>query len=282
MSEQVPKAEQPRERIKKLFARLRKGLPFASGVFSAFVALVLYNLVIVRPNQLTQDDIEASVAQAMASATPRPSNASLVYQFIQPSLVIVETEVRNENGSPRRGFGRGLGTGVVVDSFGDILTSLHIIEGAENIKVTFLDGTESEVQIIREMPELDLVMLQAYDTPLSVTPAVLGNPGNMRVGDEAYVVGHPFGLYGSMSSGVISGFDRVFRLPDSDVEIPGMIQVDAAINPGNSGGPLLNRGGQVIGIVTGIINPTNDSFFVGIGFAVPINIALGGSGSMPY
>jgi len=282
LSEQVSKIEIWRERIKGLLTRLRKGLPFVSGVLSALAALILYNLVIVRPNQLTQEDVEASVAEAMASATPRPSNASLVYQFIQPSLVIVETEVRNQSGSSHRGFGRGLGTGVIVDSFGDILTSLHIIDGAENITVTFLDGTQSNVQIIQEMPELDLVLLQAYDTPLSVTPAVLGNPNNMRVGDEAYVVGHPFGLYGSMSSGVISGFDRVFLLPDSDVEIPGMIQVDAAINPGNSGGPLLNRGGQVIGIVTGIINPTDDSFFVGIGFAVPINTALGGTGSLPY
>jgi S1-C subfamily serine protease len=103
----------------------------------------------------------------------------------------------------------------------------------------------------------------------------------MRVGDEAYVVGNPFGLYSSMSSGVISGFDRTFRVPDSNVEIPGMIQFDAAANPGNSGGPLLNRAGHVIGIVTGLINPTEENFFVGIGFAVPINIAVGGMGGSP-
>ena len=123
--------------------------------------------------------------------------------------------------------------------------------------------------------------MQAYDTPLSLVPAVLGNPNSMRVGDEAFVVGNPFGLYGSMSAGVISGFDRVFQLPDSDIKIHGMIQVDAAINPGNSGGPLLNRDGYVVGIVTGIINPTEDSFFVGIGFAVPIITALSGMGGSP-
>jgi S1-C subfamily serine protease len=103
----------------------------------------------------------------------------------------------------------------------------------------------------------------------------------MRVGDEAYAVGNPFGLYSSMSAGVISGFDRVFRVPDSDIEIEGMIQFDAAVNPGNSGGPLLNRSGHVIGIVTGLINPSKQNFFVGIGFAVPINIALGAMGGAP-
>jgi len=282
MEEQVPKTKLRGERIKNFLPRLRKGLPFASGVLSALLALILYNLVIVRPNQLTRENIEISVAEAMASATPRPSNASLVYQFVQPSLVIVNADKISVGGSSQIKFGHGLGAGVIVDSFGDILTSRHIIEGADSITVTFIDGTESNVQIIQEMPELDLVMLKAYDTPLSVTPAVLGNPNNMRVGDEAYVIGHPFGLSGSMSSGVISGFDRVFRLPDSDIEVSGMIQVDAAINPGNSGGPLLNRGGQVIGIITGILNPTDDSFFIGIGFAVPITTALGGSGSLPY
>jgi len=103
----------------------------------------------------------------------------------------------------------------------------------------------------------------------------------MRIGDEAYVVGNPFGLYGSMSSGVISGFDRTFRVPSSNIEIPGMIQFDAAANPGNSGGPLLNRAGHVIGIVTGLVNPTDENFFVGIGFAVPINVAVGGMGGSP-
>jgi len=282
MSEQVSRTEVWRGRIKSLFSRLKKGLPIFWGVLSALLVITIYHLAIVRPAQLTDEDIEASMAEAMASATPRPSNASLVYQFVQPSLVVVNADRFSIGELSSVRLEHGLGTGVIIDSFGDILTSYHIVDGADKVTVTFIDGTESDVQIIQEMPELDLVMLQAYDTPLSVTPAVLGSPNNMRVGDEAYVIGHPFGLYGSMSAGVISGFDRVFRLPDSDVEISGMIQVDTAINPGNSGGPLLNRGGQVIGIVTGILNPTEESFFIGIGFAVPINTALGGSGSLPY
>lgn len=264
-------------RMKNIASLLRRGLPFASGVFAALLALLLYNFVVVRPNQLTPAGISTTVAEAMASATPQPAYSALVYQVIQPSLVLIQTEDQHQD--TESDF--GLGSGVVVDGFGDILTSLHVIQGADLITVTFADGTESESQIVSEMPELDLAVIQALDTPLVVVPAVLGNPGNMRVGDEAYVVGNPFGLYGSMSSGVISGFDRVFSVPNSNLQIPGMIQFDAAANPGNSGGPLLNRAGHVIGIVTGIANPTEGIFFVGIGFAVPINVAVGGMGGSP-
>ena len=115
-----------------------------------------------------------------------------------------------------------------------------------------------------------------------VVPAVLGNPSALRVGDEAFVVGNPFGLYSSMSAGVISGFDRSFKAADSDIELQGLIQIDAAVNPGNSGGPLLNRYGQVVGIVTGIANPTEQDFFIGIGFAVPITVAGAAAGAPQY
>jgi S1-C subfamily serine protease len=104
----------------------------------------------------------------------------------------------------------------------------------------------------------------------------------MRVGDEAYAVGNPFGLYGSMSAGVVSGFERSFEPPDSGVKLDGLIQIDAAVNPGNSGGPLLNRAGQVVGIVVGIVNPTEQDFFIGIGFAVPITTAGGAAGMPPH
>ncbi|HMX21239.1 MAG TPA: trypsin-like peptidase domain-containing protein [Anaerolineales bacterium] len=265
-------------RMREVIARLRRGLPFASGVFGALLVLFFYNLLVVKPNQLTVEDVNASVAMVMASATPAPSYSAQVYQIIRPSLILIQVEEKHQNAESDF----GLGSGVVVDSFGNILTSLHVVDGASVITVTFADGTQSEAAIVSEMPERDIAVLQAYDTPLSVVPAVLGNPNSMRVGDEAFVVGNPFGLYSSMSSGVISGFDRVFQMEGTGLEIPGMIQIDAAVNPGNSGGPLLNRNGHVIGIVTGIINPTDESFFVGIGFAVPITVAVGGMGSPPY
>ena len=274
----VSRSDLLRGRIQRFFAWLKRGVPFGSGILSALLAFILYNLLFVKPTQLTVSDVNDSVASAMASATPPAAYSANVYQIIRPSLVLIEVEETHKNAKADH----GLGSGVVVDSFGNILTSLHVVEGSTTIKVTFADGTESEAVIVLEQPENDIAVIQALDTPLSVVPAVLGNPNSMRVGDEAFVVGNPFGLYSSMSSGVISGFDRVFRSKGSDFEIQGMIQVDAAINPGNSGGPLLNRDGHVIGIVTGILNPTEDNFFVGIGFAVPIMTAVGGMGSPPY
>jgi S1-C subfamily serine protease len=273
----VSQSELWRGRLRGLLTRLRRGLPFGSGVLAAFLAFLFYNLLFIKPNQLTVMDVNASVASAMASATPEPAYSSLVYQAIQPSLVLIQVEEKHKDTKSDY----GLGSGVVVDAFGNILTSLHVVDGASTITVTFADGTESEAVIVSTQPAIDIAVIQALDTPLFVVPAVLGNPNAMRVGDEAFVVGNPFGLYSSMSAGVISGFDRVFTPTDSDIEIHGMIQIDAAVNPGNSGGPLLNRQGHVVGIVTGIINPTEESFFVGIGFAVPIMTAVGGMGGSP-
>jgi S1-C subfamily serine protease len=159
---------------------------------------------------------------------------------------------------------------------------LHVVDGAPNIKLIFADGTESAAVIAEAQPERDIAVLQAETLPAQFLPATIGNAGALQVGDEAYVVGNPFGLYSSMSAGVISGFNRTFKPPGTTQTIEGLIQVDAAVNPGNSGGPLLNRYGHVVGIVTGIINPTDESFFVGIGFAVPIDAAAGGGGSPPY
>lgn len=262
--------------MKNLASRLRGGLPFVGGVLTSLLAFVLYNLIFIQPNQLTVDDVNESVAIAMASATPKPANSALVYQVIQPSLILIEVESKHEGAESDF----GLGSGVIVDSFGNILTSLHVIAGADIINITFADGTKSVGEVVLEMPELDLAVIQAVDTPLVITPATLAGAGN--IGDEAYVVGNPFGLYSSISAGVISGFDRVFQVPNSNLAIPGMIQFDAPANPGNSGGPLLNRNGHVIGIVTGILNPTDESFFIGIGFAVPIMTAMGGMGAPPY
>ncbi len=266
-----------RGRLRGVLARLQRGLPFGSGVLAALLALLLYNLIFIKSNQLTTTDVKNSISSAMASATPPSAYSAQVYQIIRPSLILIQVEEKHKDA--KSDF--GLGTGVVVDSFGNILTSLHVVKGASTIKVTFANGFESDAEIMLEQPENDIAVIQALDTPLSLVPAVLGNPNSMRVGDEAFVVGNPFGLYSSMSAGVISGFDRVFKIPNSSTEIHGMIQVDAAVNPGNSGGPLLNRDGYVIGIVTGIVNPTEDNFFVGIGFAVPIMTAVGGMGGSP-
>lgn len=268
--------EKNRERLKVLRTRIQRMFPFLSGVLAALLALMIYNAL--SPNtQLTQKDVNNAVASALASATPRPAYSAQVYQIIQPSLLLIQTETNGSNNDVER----SLGSGVIINDRGDILTSLHVVKGATKILLTFADGTRSDGVIASEQPEIDIAVLNAATLPPLFVPATLGNPASMHVGDDAYVVGNPFGLYSSMSAGVISGFDRTFQPEETDQIIHGLIQVDAAINPGNSGGPLLNRSGHVVGIVTGIINPTDESFFVGIGFAVPINVAAGGAGGLP-
>lgn len=268
--------ERLKERLARLRVRVQKTLPFLSGVLAALLALFIYNAL--TPNaQLTAKDVNNVVAAAMASATPRPAFSERVYQIIQPSLVLIQTENTESNGN----IDHGLGSGVIVNAQGLVLTSLHVVDGANNIMLTFADGTQSTATIASSQPDNDIATLAPDTLPQQFIPATIGSAGSMRVGDEAYVVGNPFGLYSSMSAGVISGFDRAFQPPDSNKVFHGLIQVDAAINPGNSGGPLLDRNGFVVGIVTGIINPTDQSFFIGIGFAVPINVAAGGRGGMP-
>ncbi len=270
--------ERLKERLRRLRVRVQKTLPFFSGVLAALLALFIYN-ALSSNTQLTTKDVNNVVAAAMASATPRPPFSEKVYQIIQPSLILIQTE--NADASANGQIERSLGSGVIINRQGQILTSLHVVNGAKNITVTFADGTQSTATIASSQPDNDIATLTPATLPQQFVPATIGNAGSLRVGDEAYVVGNPFGLYSSMSAGVISGFDRAFQPPNSDKVFHGLIQVDAAINPGNSGGPLLDRNGFVVGVVTGIINPTDQSFFIGIGFAVPIQIAAGGAGGMP-
>jgi S1-C subfamily serine protease len=269
--------DRPQSRLGRLRERVRGMFPFLSGVVAAFLALFLYNFLFPA-SQVTEAEVNNAIAGALASATPRPAYSVQVYQAIQPALVMIESEFGGETSESEQ----GLGSGVIVDDMGNILTSLHVVDSATRIVVTFADGTRAEAAIVSAQPEIDIAVLQTATMPEMWFPATLGNPGSMQVGDEAYVVGNPFGLYSSISEGIISGFNRTFKPPNSGQPIEGLIQFDAAANPGNSGGPLLNRNGHVIGIVTGIINPTNESFFVGIGFAVPIATAAGGIGSPPY
>ena len=274
----ISRSERWRGRVQRLRAGTRRAIPFASGILAALVGLLIYNILFPGPRQLTTNEVNEAVAQALASATPPSAFSARVYQMIQPSLVFIQVKVPEENGETKN----ALGSGVVIDERGDILTSLHVVEDAAKISITFADGTESSAQVAVARPENDIAVLRPDQLPALLVPATLGNPGAMRVGDEAFVVGNPFGLYSSMSAGVISGFDRTFQPPDSNRTLKGMIQIDAAVNPGNSGGPLLNRDGYVIGIVTGIVNPTEQNFFVGIGFAVPINVAARAAGSPLY
>jgi S1-C subfamily serine protease len=272
------RSEQPPTRWRRIRARARAAAPFVSGIAATLIGLLLFNLLLPAPHQMTPREVQDTVAQAMASATPLPAYSARAYQAIQPSFVMIQTQGPGTDGPQSK----GLGSGVVIDDRGDILTSLHVVAGASDIQLTFADGTQSSATVMVEQPEHDIAVLQADQPPAQIVPATLGNPNAMQIGDEAFVVGNPLGLYGSMSAGVISGLDRTFQPSTSKQKLEGLIQIDAAVNPGNSGGPLLNRDGQVIGIVAGIVNPSGQDVFIGIGFAVPITVAGGAAGLPPY
>jgi S1-C subfamily serine protease len=230
------------------------------------------------PPVLTQRDVDASVQKGLErqaeAAAATPADATRAHAAIAPSLVLIETR-STVDGAPRR----GTGAGVVVNADGTVLTALHVVEGASSITVTFADGTQSPATIAVDQPDNDIATLTPARLPETVVPAVLG--GSVAVGSPVFAVGHPLGLTDSLSAGVVSALDRSVTV-EGKRKLDHLIQIDAAVNPGNSGGPLLNKAGQVVGIVTGLANPTDESLFVGIGFAVPISTAGGAAGSPPH
>ena len=170
-----------------------------------------------------------------------------------------------------------LGSGVVVADDGTILTANHVIASGGTITVTFADGTTTTAMVAAADPKLDVATLTPAKLPQVVVPATLG--GGAAVGAAVVAIGNPLGLTDSVSAGVISGLDRT---ADTDHgTFSGLIQFDASVNPGSSGGPLLDAQGLVIGIVVSLASPDSQDAFAGIGFAVPIDTALGGAGRGP-
>ena len=232
--------------------------------------------------KLTQKDINAAVLNTLAT-TVLPSPAVKAYETIIPSVVRVVglgKSMKGKDGSENSE--RSVGTGVVITDKGIILTNLHVVQGAETIKVTFSDGLESSASITGVQPENDLAVLQAHTIPDDMIAATLRSTADLAPGDQVMAVGFPFGIGPSASSGIISGLGRTFRSPEGKQQITNLIQFDAAANPGNSGGPLVTMEGEVIGIVTAIYNPNQQRSFVGIGFAVPIENAASAAGMSPF
>jgi len=175
------------------------------------------------------------------------------------------------------------GSGVVIDEKGDILTNLHVIRSTDRWEITFFDGSKSDAILVSMQPENDLAVIRAKRQPDDLKPATMASTRGLNPGDMVVAEGFPFGIGPSVSSGVVAGLKREFDDPD-DKEKPKMtnlIQFDAAVNPGNSGGPLVNRDGEVVGIVTAIYNPTGQRVFAGMAFAVPIENAARAVGDNP-
>jgi S1-C subfamily serine protease len=245
------------------------------------IGLIVADLLRDRPLPVTQRDIHAAVLRTLQDSD-LPSRTARAAQAVMPAVVRV------------RGFGRdakrprgpqeqiGVGSGVVIMEDGTLLTNFHVVHGMERVDVVFHDGTESPAVIVAAMPAQDLALLKPMRIPDDLQPAVLGSTGRVSPGDEVVAVGFPFGIGPSVSAGVVSGLNREFRSRDDRPTMTGLIQFDAAVNSGNSGGPLVNMAGEVIGIVTAILNPTKAGTFIGIGFAATIESAASSVGIPPF
>jgi S1-C subfamily serine protease len=260
--------------------RHARRLKIAGGVVGGLLALaVLWNML--PPAGMTPQQVEAMVQKVLDSQQPAPSVAD-AYESILPSVVLVRGLPDAPDADVASGGEVQSGSGVVIIDTGVILTNLHVVNGAKAIKVVFHDGLESDAIVTGVQPEHDLAVLQAKTIPDDLEAATLRSTQGLRPGEPVIAVGFPFGIGPSVSAGVISGLGREYQNADGKRVLTNLIQFDAAVNPGNSGGPLITQEGEVIGIVTGLLNPTEHRVFIGIGFAVPIENAAGAVGLSPF
>lgn len=282
-------------------SRLIRAHPFlvltTSALLAAVGSVALDRGFSVPGSIVTQDDIDRAV-RASLEKKPLPSQAAKAYETIRPSIVRVDgfdhpegvgnlpvplaPDDKNHDEKKASSERQSVGTGVVITEQGSILTNLHVVVGTSHVRVVFADGSESEAVIIGVDPDNDLAVIQARKLPDDLQPATLITTGDLRPGDEVLAVGFPFGFGPSASTGVVSGLQREFVSSDGKRALSNLIQFDAAANPGNSGGPLVNMEGEVLGIVTAILNPTQQRFFVGLAFAVPIENAASAVGIPPF
>jgi S1-C subfamily serine protease len=283
----------------------------AVAVLAAALAFTMSQGLRGNAHKLSQDDINAAVLKTLETQN-LPSEYAKAYENILPSVVRVVSYIKKsrlkeevDKAVPKAGMKgakpkplgpatgtagaadddeveQGVGTGVVIIDKGIILTNLHVVSGADRIKVIFSDGLEATASVTGAQPENDLAVLQASKIPDDLIAATMRSTADLQPGDKVLAVGFPFGIGPSASGGIVSGLKRAFRSPEGKQEMSNLIQFDAAANPGNSGGPLVTMDGEVVGIVTAILNPTSARTFLGIGFAVPIENAATAAGLPPF
>lgn len=264
-----------RERLR----RHERPLWLVAGLLIALTAVGVDGVVHPKAPALTQKDIDAAVLHTLEKQ-PLPSPAAKAYDTVKGAVVRVRgfaTPVDDGEVSDQ-----STGSGVVVQDNGTILTNLHVVSGGSQIRVEFADGTISDANVVGVQPEHDLAVIRAHTLPDDLQPATLRSTRDLREGDRVIAVGFPFGIGPSVTAGIVSGLRREYRAPDGRKTLTNLIQFDAAANPGNSGGPLVTADGEVVGIVTAILNPGDQPTFIGIAFAVPIENAASSVGLSPF
>jgi S1-C subfamily serine protease len=271
--------QRPRFSWRNFCTRPERLLWLAAGGLCALLLVLAYAASAPSTRQITQEDIRAAVLHTLETNT-LPSPVSKAYEVIRPSIVRVRGLGPDKKGG--EDTEKSVGSGVVIVDKGVILTNLHVVLGAKQVQVVFADGLESDATIIGVRPEHDLAVLQAQTIPDDLSAATMRSTADLALGDQVVAVGFPFGIGPSVTAGVVSGLRREFRSPEGKRLLTNLIQFDAAVNPGSSGGPLVTADGEVVGIVTAILNPTDQRFFVGVGFAVPIENAAAAAGLPPF
>jgi len=240
------------------------------GIVGATAIILLFTFIIIPSQEIGTSDLITSNGHDATTLgdvlSSSKSNLTLIGLFEKSEESVVKIKVERIGSATDTG---GLGSGFVYDNLGHIITNAHVVDGANKATVTFLDGSQYNAEIIGEDRFTDIAVIKVSEKPRLLHPLQMGDSSLLQVGEQVAAIGNPFGLSGSMTSGIVSQMGRLMAAQDSGFSIPDVIQTDAAINPGNSGGPLLNMRGQVIGINTAIQSITGE--FVGIGFAIPSN-----------
>lgn len=209
-------------------------------------------------------DVSSSSTSQLAPA----DDFTALYAQVRPSIVRITTG--QQLGDPFSNGREGLGSGIVLDTSGHILTNYHVVSGFDTVTVTFADGTIAQASVVGKDPGNDNAVVKVDVDASELHPATLGDSSAVKVGSVVAAIGNPFGLDGSFTTGVISGLDRTLSSSSNGRPLRGLLQTDAAVNPGNSGGALINTKGEVIGINTAIENPGGGGF-AGVAYAIPIN-----------
>ena len=270
------------DNIKKVTVLLLSIIGAAAIIVSSTTALPISPLHSIMAQQQQQQNVvqSSSIDPLTFPSSSSPSSSSSlanVFKRVENSVVQI-TSTRSDpnqitiiNGVPSTGRSTALGSGFVYDNQGHIITNHHVIDGATTADVTFTDGNTYSAKVIGNDPDSDIAVLQITDnfSEEKVMPLPIANSSSLRPGDQLIAIGNPFGLSGTITTGIVSGEGRLLPNPDTGFSISNIIQTDAPINPGNSGGPLLNMQGQVVGMNTAILSRTGS--YSGVGFAIPSN-----------
>jgi len=269
----------PAARLAGFARRHDKALVFFAGVALAGLAFLAREaLRPPAPPALDQEAVDSAVLRTLETHS-LPAKAAEAAESVRESVVRVQSFPAGAANAEAKGV--EIGSGVVIVDDGTILTALHLVHRADRIVVTFYDGSESEAVLLGTRPDHDLAVIRAKKIPDDLPSATVGSSARLRPGDGVVAVGFPFGLGPSVSAGVVSGLDREFRSEDGRALLKGLIQFDAAVNPGSSGGPLVTLDGEVVGVVSAILNPTTRTF-LGIGFATTMETAGSAVGTPPF